>query len=319
MTARPLAAVARKVWSFTREVGATLDWMAANAPWGSEGIANRRRCPCCGKFIAALAAFVIAASPVAGAPYEGTIDAAGYHPPNRPITVTWRRPGAPDVVCSLDRSQPFVSPGDASVYARYGGGCSAGDIIGRQITAIGAEQLGGRAWLILRDLYRDAGIDRLPCGGNDSRCSEVYDFAIVHFSAPPEWCDFVAIVGRPDPVCGSQCATTRRCRVPPAGAPTPTPAPTPSSTPPPPPPVEPTPTPPPAQCCPPCQRYVEAPVPPRVSETLAILGGKRGPLSVWNGDLRARVVELRRWVNQRLYVPGVLSTGRATTCAEVTP
>lgn len=280
--------------------------------------------------IAALALLLLA-HPAWGATYEGTIDAAGYRPPSRPVTVTWRRPGAPDVYRQLDRSQPFTSSGDDSVYRRYGSvnGVIDPEVIGRQITAIGAEQLGGRAWLILRDLYRDAGIDRLPCGGNDSRCAEVFDFAIVHFSAPAEWCDYVAMMGRPDPVCGSECAGTRRCRVPPAGAPTPTttppvatptPAPTPEPTPSP----APTPAPcncppPPALCCEPCQQYAPVEVPASVTETLAILGGKRGPLTAWGGELRRRVVELRRWVNQRLYAPGTRSTGQAGPCLEVEP
>lgn len=178
--------------------------------------------------------------------YRGTIDAQGYHPPAN-VTVTWRRPGAPDVVKRLNPGAAWAGGGGdtAGYLARYAEGDSS--MLGRQITAIGAEQLGGRAYVILRELYRDAGLAFDPCPTADKRCQAVFDMAIANFTAPAEWCDAAAILGRPDPICGADCQPTRRCggvRPPATPRPQPTAEPPPVATP------EPTPSCP--TCAPPC-------------------------------------------------------------------
>lgn len=130
---------------------------------------------------------------------RGSIGPNGYTPPAN-VSVKWRRPGAPDKVKRLRTAIPFTGPGDPSVYARYGE--NDPECIGRQITAIGSEQLGGRAWLILKELYAQAGLDRVP----PQIGREVWDFAISEGGdRPMDWCDYRAFTGRPDPICGEQC------------------------------------------------------------------------------------------------------------------
>ena len=132
-------------------------------------------------------------------PFNGSIRNGRYEPPPN-LIVTWRRPYAPDVFCSLDYSQPFSSPGDDSVYRRYGSvdGQISPEVIGRQITAIGSEQLGGYAYEILRELYREAGLgDPNPSFPGDARCQAVWDFAIANFARPATPKDYERIIGRP--------------------------------------------------------------------------------------------------------------------------
>lgn len=130
---------------------------------------------------------------------RGTIGPNGYRPPLN-VAVTWRRPGEPDIVKKLNPWATFNGPGDASVYARYGE--NDPKCVGRQITAIGSEQLGGRAWLILKELYAQAGLDRVP----PQIGQEVWDFAVAEVgSKPADWCDYKRFTGKPDPICGENC------------------------------------------------------------------------------------------------------------------
>ncbi|HEX5717618.1 MAG TPA: hypothetical protein VF179_15780 [Thermoanaerobaculia bacterium] len=130
---------------------------------------------------------------------RGSIGPNGYSPPAN-VTVKWRRPGAPDISKKLNPSVRFTSAGDSSVYARYGE--SDPEVIGRQITAIGSEQLGGRAFLILKELYAQAGLSRVP----STVGQEVWDFAIAEGGdRPMDWCDYKRFTGKPDPICGENC------------------------------------------------------------------------------------------------------------------
>lgn len=130
---------------------------------------------------------------------RGSIGPNGYVPPAN-VTVTWRRPGAPDITKKLNPAVKFTNSGDDSVYRRYGEGDQ--EVKGRQITAIGSEQLGGRAWLILKELYAQAGIDRVPPQIGE----ETWDFAIAEVgSKPADWCDYKRFTGKPDPICGENC------------------------------------------------------------------------------------------------------------------
>ncbi len=128
---------------------------------------------------------------------RGSIGPDGYVPPAN-VMVTWRRPGAPDISHPLSRG--FRWTDDASFRLRYGGGDP--ETIGRQITAIGSEQLGGRAFLILKELYAQAGLHRIP----KEIGQEVWDFAIAEGSGRPmDWCDYKRFTGKPDPICGDKC------------------------------------------------------------------------------------------------------------------
>ena len=128
---------------------------------------------------------------------RGSIGPNGYVPPAN-VTVTWRRPGAPDISKPLNKSVQWKD--DTSFRLRYGGGDP--ETIGRQITAIGSEQLGGRAWLILKELYAQAGINRVPAQIGQ----EVWDFAVTECgSRPADWCDYKRFTGKPDPICGENC------------------------------------------------------------------------------------------------------------------
>ncbi len=128
---------------------------------------------------------------------RGSIGPNGYTPPAN-VTVTWRRPGAPDIQKPLNRSIRWAD--DKSFRWRYGD--NDPETIGRQITAIGSEQLGGRAYLILKELYAQAGIDRIP----QSISQEVWDFAITEIGdRPADWCDYKRMTGKPDPICGDKC------------------------------------------------------------------------------------------------------------------
>lgn len=129
---------------------------------------------------------------------RGSIGPTGYRPPSTPVSVVWRRPGAPDFFRPLNTAVQWVD--DVTFRLRYGAGDP--ETIGRQITAIQAEQNGLRAWAILKELYAQAGLSRVP----PSIGQEVWDFAIVEVGDhPPDWCDFVAFTGRPDPYCGAVC------------------------------------------------------------------------------------------------------------------
>lgn len=128
---------------------------------------------------------------------RGSIGPNGYVPPAN-VTVTWRRPGAPDISKPLNKAVQWKD--DASFRLRYGGGDP--ETIGRQITAIGSEQLGGRAWLILKELYAQAGINRVPAQIGQ----EVWDFAVTECGQrPADWCDYKRFTGKPDPICGENC------------------------------------------------------------------------------------------------------------------
>jgi hypothetical protein len=130
---------------------------------------------------------------------RGSIGPNGYTPPTN-VSVKWRRPGLPDLIKKLRPGVPFNGSGDASVYDRYGEGDP--ECKGRQITAIGSEQLGGRAFLILKELYAQAGIDRVP----RTISEEVWDFAIAEGGdRPMDWCDYRAFTGKSDPICGDKC------------------------------------------------------------------------------------------------------------------
>lgn len=130
---------------------------------------------------------------------RGSIGPNGYTPPAN-VSVRWRRPGAPDLIKSLRPSVAFTGSGNASVYSRYGE--DDPECIGRQITAIGSEQLGGRAWLILKELYAQAGLNRVP----PQIGREVWDFAIAEGGdRPMDWCDYKRMTGKPDPICGDKC------------------------------------------------------------------------------------------------------------------
>lgn len=130
---------------------------------------------------------------------RGSIGPNGYVPPAN-VTVTWRRPGAPDITKKLNPAVKFTGSGDDSVYRRYGEGDP--EVKGRQITAIGSEQLGGRAWLILKELYAQAGLNRTP----PQIGQEVWDFAVTECpNRPADWCDYKRFTGKPDPICGENC------------------------------------------------------------------------------------------------------------------
>lgn len=128
---------------------------------------------------------------------RGSIGPNGYVPPAN-VTVTWRRPGAPDIHKKLNNSVRWMD--DTTFRLRYGEGDP--ETIGRQITAIGSEQLGGRAWLILKELYAQAGLDRTP----KQIGQEVWDFAVTECpDRPADWCDYKRFTGKPDPICGDKC------------------------------------------------------------------------------------------------------------------
>ncbi|HWN41441.1 MAG TPA: hypothetical protein VNW71_04435 [Thermoanaerobaculia bacterium] len=128
---------------------------------------------------------------------RGSIGPNGYVPPAN-VTVTWRRPGAPDISKKLNNSVRWTD--DTTFRQRYGGGDP--ETIGRQITAIGSEQLGGRAWLILKELYVQAGLNRVP----KEIGQEVWDFAVTECgNRPADWCDYKRFTGKPDPICGENC------------------------------------------------------------------------------------------------------------------
>ena len=130
---------------------------------------------------------------------RGRIGPNGYVPPAN-VTVTWRRPGAPDLSKKLNPAVPFTGAGNDSVYKRYGEGDP--EVVGRQITAIGSEQLGGRAWHILKELYAQAGLNRTPAQVGQ----EVWDFAVTECgNRPADWCDYKRFTGKPDPICGENC------------------------------------------------------------------------------------------------------------------
>lgn len=130
---------------------------------------------------------------------RGSIGPNGYVPPAN-VSVTWRRPGAPDIVKKLNPAVPFTGSGNDSVFKRYGEGDP--EVKGRQITAIGSEQLGGRAWLILKELYAQAGLNRTPAQIGQ----EVWDFAVSECgNRPADWCDYKRFTGKPDPICGENC------------------------------------------------------------------------------------------------------------------
>jgi hypothetical protein len=127
--------------------------------------------------------------------YDGTITAAGYQPPPN-ITVFWRTFSGGDVSRRLNRDIPWSgSNSDATGYlGRYAEGKN--DVLGRWIASQGVETQGGLSFLILRSLFRDAGITRDP----DQR--EVLDFGIVHGGQRQLGCaDFTRLIGRPDPTC----------------------------------------------------------------------------------------------------------------------
>ncbi|HEX5720507.1 MAG TPA: hypothetical protein VF179_30410 [Thermoanaerobaculia bacterium] len=128
---------------------------------------------------------------------RGSIGPNGYVPPAN-VTVTWRRPGAPDIQKPLNKAVPWTD--DTTFRQRYGAGDP--ETIGRQITAIGSEQLGGRAWLILKELYAQAGLNRVP----KEIGQEVWDFAVTECGQrPANWCDYKRFTGKPDPICGENC------------------------------------------------------------------------------------------------------------------
>jgi hypothetical protein len=128
---------------------------------------------------------------------RGSIGPNGYVPPAN-VTVTWRRPGAPDISKKLNNSVRWTD--DKTFRLRYGEGDP--ETIGRQITAIGSEQLGGRAWLILKELYAQAGLNRVP----KEIGQEVWDFAVTECgNRPADWCDYKRFTGKPDPICGENC------------------------------------------------------------------------------------------------------------------
>ena len=128
---------------------------------------------------------------------RGSIGPNGYVPPTN-VSVTWRRPGAPDISKKLNNSVRWTD--DTTFRLRYGEGDP--ETIGRQITAIGSEQLGGRAWLILKELYAQAGLNRVP----KEIGQEVWDFAVAECgNRPADWCDYKRFTGKPDPICGENC------------------------------------------------------------------------------------------------------------------
>lgn len=127
--------------------------------------------------------------------YDGTITAAGYQPPPN-VTVFWRTFSGGDIIRKLNPAISWSgSNSDAAGYlGRYAEGKS--DVLGRWIASQGVETQGGLSFLILRALFRDAGITRDP----DQR--EVLDFGIVHGGQRQLGCaDFARLVGRPDPTC----------------------------------------------------------------------------------------------------------------------
>ena len=128
---------------------------------------------------------------------RGSIGPNGYVPPAN-VTVTWRRPGAPDISKKLNNSVRWTD--DTTFRLRYGEGDP--ETVGRQITAIGSEQLGGRAWLILKELYAQACLNRVPAQIGQ----EVWDFAVAECgNRPADWCDYKRFTGKPDPICGENC------------------------------------------------------------------------------------------------------------------
>lgn len=138
---------------------------------------------------------------------RGSIGPSGYTPPSG-VQITWRDQSntRPPQVYTLNKSIPYDGS-DLSYAGRYGGGTSWTVLAGLQPAGVGSgEWQGGRSYLILRELYRQKGIDRDPCPGfADKRCQEVIDFAAVEFSRPPGPKEFVAMTGQPDPICGSSC------------------------------------------------------------------------------------------------------------------
>lgn len=138
-----------------------------------------------------------------GAVIKGTVDAAGYHvPPN--LRIVWRKQGSPDIVATINTSARFSGLGDPAYFVRYANGINL-TAQGYYLKAVRAEFVGGRHWVILRDIFRLLGVNRVP----SSEGYEVFDFALANFDSSPSCCDYERILGAKDPFAGAMCSCGR--------------------------------------------------------------------------------------------------------------
>lgn len=138
-----------------------------------------------------------------GATIKGTIDSAGYHPPAN-LRIVWRKQGSPDIVATINTSAKFSGFGDPNYMVRYADGVNL-TAQGYYLKPVRAEFVGGRHWVILRDIFKLLGINRVP----SSEGYEVFDFALANFDTSPSCCDYERILGAKDPFAGNMCTCGR--------------------------------------------------------------------------------------------------------------
>lgn len=138
-----------------------------------------------------------------GATIKGTIDSAGYHVPSN-LRIVWRKQGSPDIVATINTAAKFAGLGDPAYFARYANGVNL-TAQGYYMRAVRAEFVGGRHWVILRDIFKLLGVNRVP----SSEGYEVFDFALANFDTSPSCCDYEHILGQKDPFAGAMCSCGR--------------------------------------------------------------------------------------------------------------
>lgn len=138
-----------------------------------------------------------------GATIKGTVDSSGYHPPVN-LRIIWRKQGSPDIVAIINTSAKFSGLGDPNYFIRYAGGINL-TAQGYYLKPVRAEFVGGRHWVILRDIFKLLGINRVP----SSEGYEVFDFALANFDSAPSCCDYERILGAKDPFAGAMCSCGR--------------------------------------------------------------------------------------------------------------
>lgn len=151
-----------------------------------------------------LSLFILAALfalPLAAGNFAGTISPAGYSPPPG-ATVKWCRFGRDCKTFPLNPAIPWNDANDLTgKLCRYAA-CDPSVVGMETYPAVGSEHGGGENGGILIELFREAGVNRLP------NVREFHDFAFANFPGRIMACcaDFARIVGRPRPGCVDSCS-----------------------------------------------------------------------------------------------------------------